>query len=146
MTCRASGANTPVCVTLVLIALLARASAVAVPPPPVQVTASCEARTYASDQLVCEDSELRKLDTLLAGLIAGRSVRGGVSSGGESDEAWFRRSRTCAFERDHRACLLAAYCDRIALLAGTEGKRPTECQRPARDQRPPNLPRSVEQR
>jgi uncharacterized protein len=121
--------------TLVLITLLAPTSAVAVPPPPVQVTASCATPTYASDELVCADGELRELDALLAGLIARRSERAAVSSSDESDAEWFRRSRKCAFQRNHRTCLLRAYCERIVLLSGVSGKPPPGCKHVTPNQR-----------
>lgn len=87
----------------------------ATPPPPEQVTANCVEPTYASDMLVCEDAELRSLDGLLAGLI-NQGEEGAVLRDAQGDFDWFQRSRLCAFEADHRDCLMAAYCLRLALL------------------------------
>lgn len=87
-----------------------------VAPPVSQATANCAAPSYASDMLVCTDVGLLKLDSALAERIAARS--GPLADGIESDEVWFRRSRLCAFEENHRTCLLSAYCDRLAALNG----------------------------
>lgn len=88
----------------------------AVPPPPVQLTADCSAPTYASDQMVCADPGLRALDGLLAARIEARGEVAAEDGRADSDEDWFQRSRRCAFEADHRDCLLAAYCLRLALV------------------------------
>jgi uncharacterized protein len=106
-------------------------AAAALPPPPVQVTADCDAPTYASDFLVCADVDLRQLDTVLARLIV--QTNGGSRELGaqESDRDWFRRSRMCAFETDHRGCLRAAYCARVALLSA--GNAPFSCSNQAGD-------------
>jgi uncharacterized protein len=106
-------------------------TAAALPPPPLQVTANCDAPTYASDFLVCADADLLQLDTLLARLIAQRSGGPSERAAEESDHDWFRRSRMCAFEADHRECLRAAYCARIALLSG--GNAPSSCDDQAGD-------------
>jgi len=101
---------------LLLLAFFTPPPAVAVPPPPVQVTANCDAPSYASDFLVCEDAGLRELDSLLARQIAQRNKTAAGSASHESDQDWFRLSRLCAFESDHRGCLLAAYCARITSI------------------------------
>lgn len=101
---------------LFLGALLNPVLAAAVPPPPALLTADCDTPSYASDMLVCEDSALLTLDSLLARLITERREPADVSVGGETDEEWFRRSRMCAFQADHRGCLVEAYCARIVVL------------------------------
>ena len=57
--------------------------------------------------------------------------RGSELVGRESDQDWFRRSRLCAFEADHRGCLRTAYCALIALLSG--GYAPPACDDQAGD-------------
>ncbi len=116
---------------VLLLSCFAPLTAVAVPPPSPQVTAKCDAPTYASDFLVCADADLLRLDDLLARLIAQRREGSGDLGVGESDEDWFRRSRACAFEADHHGCLLAAYCARIALLQGGSPHAPAGCDVPA---------------
>ena len=88
----------------------------AVPPPVEQASADCANPVYASDQLVCSDSALRAQDQQLAALIASAPLVV-TSRLIESDAAWFSRSRRCAFAADHRACLVAAYQERIAVRA-----------------------------
>ena len=108
----------------------------AVPPPPAQVTANCEAPTYASDQLVCADPELLELDRLLGDQIGSRDEAAVASVPAGSDEEWFRRSRMCAFEADHRDCLRAAYCLRLAWLDRSSPGVPAACAVPAADYLP----------
>lgn len=100
--------------TVTLLCLLAATAVLAVPPPPTQVTADCEFPTYASDILVCDDDALLELDSALATRIAERTRQ--LPAGSENDEEWFRRSRLCAFETDHRDCLVTAYCQRVKAL------------------------------
>jgi uncharacterized protein len=88
----------------------------AVPPPVEQASADCANPVYASDQLVCSDSALRAQDQKLAALIASAPLAD-TSRLIESDAAWFSRSRRCAFAADHRACLVAAYQERIVVRA-----------------------------
>lgn len=102
----------------------------AIPPPPVQFTADCVARTYASDQFVCADAELLELDRLLSAHIAQRRKTSPDDGEVDEDQDWFRRSRLCAFESDHRECLLSAYCLRLALLNQTRGSEPLPCDTP----------------
>ena len=85
----------------------------AVPPPVEQATANCANPVYASDQLVCSDRELKGRDAQLAALVGQAPIAGAVLM--ESDSAWFSRRSRCAFSSDHRACLAAAYGERIAL-------------------------------
>lgn len=86
-----------------------------VPPPLAQLGADCIRTQYASDMLVCGDAGLSALDAKVAGLAAaaGRTATDAVL---EDQAAWMRRRSLCAFKADHRACLLAAYTDRLAAL------------------------------
>lgn len=105
----------------------------AVPPPPAQVTADCVSPTYASDQVVCADDGLRELDHLLLERIGTENGVRSTAADLDSDEDWFRRSRRCAFEAEHRECLLAAYCLRLALLADADTKAIPACEVAASD-------------
>lgn len=97
-----------------LLALSATALAqMSVPPPATQTTADCARPVYASDQLVCGDTELRQLDARLAAILDMPAAANG-SALIESDDQWFKRRSRCAFETDHRACLLQSYRDRLA--------------------------------
>lgn len=96
-----------------LFALVQTGAPPAVPPPVEQTTANCANPVYASDQLVCSDSELKARDAELATLVGKAPIAGAVLM--ESDSAWFTRRSRCAFSPDHRACLVAAYNERIAL-------------------------------
>ncbi|MBW6532636.1 hypothetical protein KZ820_17985 [Sphingomonas sp. RRHST34] len=89
-----------------------------VPPPLPQQTADCDRPTYATDMLVCGDPTLRALDQrLLSRLTSGvPGATGASSSLIEAQEEWFKRSRRCAFERDQRDCVEAAYEERLAVL------------------------------
>jgi len=96
---------------LIALALLVQA----VPPPAVQVTADCARPTYATDQLVCADPDLRAADDRL------RTSFGSVAEPAaarllEARYAWFRRSRRCAFEVAHAACVAAAYREASAVV------------------------------
>jgi uncharacterized protein len=109
--------------------LLALAQPAAVPPPVEQTSADCARPTYASDMLVCEDSELKARDAELAALVSAAPLAGAALM--ESDAEWFRRSRLCAALAEQRACLAAAYAGRLTLrrmLAAppTEGQ-PATC-------------------
>lgn len=86
-----------------------------VPPPVEQSTADCARPTYASDQLVCNDAELRVLDQRLKALLTQRSpiIPGAFQ---ESDDQWFKRRSRCAFEVEHKKCLSEAYADRFAVI------------------------------
>jgi uncharacterized protein len=106
------------------------ALASAVPPPPVQLTADCEAPTYASDLLVCEDAGLRELDRALGLRIEEREESETGAGADEGDLDWFRRSRLCAFEPDQRECLVAAYCLRLAFFDRSDWINHVECSAP----------------
>lgn len=85
----------------------------AVPPPIEQHVADCGNPVYASDQLTCSDEALLELDGELASLLPLAMPIDGLAVEDQSD--WFRRSRMCALRSDHRACLIAAYRERIAV-------------------------------
>jgi uncharacterized protein YecT (DUF1311 family) len=110
------------------LALLALAQPAAVPPPIEQTSADCARPTYASDMLVCGDSELKARDAELAVLVAKTPIAGTAVM--ESDAAWFKRRSRCAFSADHRACLAAAYAERLALRAALVGA-PSPDEKPA---------------
>ena len=93
--------------------LLALAQSAAVPPPVEQTSADYARPTYASAMLVCEDSELKARDAELAAFVSSAPLAGAALM--ESDAEWFKRRSRCAFSADHRACLLAAYDERMAL-------------------------------
>lgn len=103
---------------LLPIAWLAPGGARAVPPPPEQVSANCDAPTYASDQLVCHDPELLELDRRMRALLTrlDLEVLAAAGSDVESQASWFRRRSLCAFADAHTACLRAMYVDRISAL------------------------------
>jgi uncharacterized protein len=113
-----------------LLIMVIPALAGAVPPPSVQLTADCEAPTYASDMLVCEDAGLRELDRSLALRIEQREEAETGASADESDLDWFRRSRLCAFEPDQRECLVTAYCLRLAFFDRGNWINDMECSAP----------------
>ena len=93
---------------------------VPVPPPLPQMRADCVRPQYASDALVCGDSELVAADAEVAALAA---TTPNLADGAvwEDQAAWLRRRSLCAFSADHRGCLVAAYADRRSVLsAATE--------------------------
>lgn len=98
---------------LSVIALAQPAAPAAVPPPTDQTSANCANPVYASDQLVCSDGDLKARDAELAALISKAPIGGTALM--ESDNAWFARRSQCAFAADHRACLVAAYDERMIL-------------------------------
>ena len=87
-----------------------------VPPPLPKVSADCAHPVYASDQLVCDDPGLLALDQQLVAVLARLPAKPVAGPLIEDQEAWFRRSRQCAFRPDHSACVAQAYRDRIAVL------------------------------
>jgi uncharacterized protein len=90
----------------------------AVPPPPEQSTADCRNPTFATDQLVCTNPDLRALDTQLAELLVGATEP--VSKWFEPQGQWLLRRSRCAFSEAHAECARAAYRERIALLRPLE--------------------------
>jgi uncharacterized protein len=113
-------------------ALPAAQQPASVPPPAWQHTADCARPVYATDQLVCEDPQLRAIDRQLADLYD-RVADSRASAGAdgperphlgtnasslllESDLDWFRRRSLCAFRADHRDCAIAAYRERLAVI------------------------------
>lgn len=110
----------------ILIGLAVPAAAIAPPIP--QVRTDCSKPQYASDHLVCSDAELRRLDAELAAAPALPQISSAAIW--EDDEAWFRRSRQCAFAGNHRACLKAAYDERLAMrrAASREMVVPMQCE------------------
>lgn len=86
-----------------------------VPPPIVQIRADCARPQYASDTLVCGDPELAALDAEVAGLAATAPARAAAAIW-EDQAEWFRRRSLCAFNANHRDCLIAAYVDRRSVL------------------------------
>ncbi|MFM7350084.1 MAG: hypothetical protein ACKO01_11465 [Erythrobacter sp.] len=109
------------CPRLVLAAVLlaeagsARADPPPVPPPTEQLTADCSRPVYATDQLVCADATLRDLDVALAARLA--VVPQPTARWVEPQWEWFRRRSRCAFSASHRACVEAAYRERLVVLA-----------------------------
>jgi uncharacterized protein len=89
-----------------------------VPPPPEQFTADCRAPVFATDQLVCANSDLRALDGQLAQALAGSTEP--TSKWFEPQSQWFLRRSRCAFTEDHAACAEAAYRERLAVLQPLE--------------------------
>jgi uncharacterized protein len=101
-----------------------------VPSPVEQSTADCARPTYASDQLVCNDAELRVLDQRLEALLKQRTpiIPRAFQ---ESDEQWFKHRSRCAFEVEHKKCLSEAYIDRVTVLetasSDTAPAKATKC-------------------
>lgn len=123
-----------------LLALLAQAAVQStsspppVPPPVAQSVADCRSTSYASDQLVCANEELLRLDRQLAALLPFPEPIAAAVIEPQGD--WFRRSRMCAMRSDHFVCLRAAYRERIAIGSALRGKaiaepawRETKCKR-----------------
>lgn len=103
---------------------------VPIAPPVIQQTADCARPTYATDQLVCADPELRALDQSLAGLVGQMPAQADIPWL-ESQDAWLRRRSLCAFKTDHRGCAQDAYQTRIAELEviahPRRGETPLRC-------------------
>ena len=95
---------------------LMAAQAAPIAPPLPQSLADCTHPVYATDQLVCSDPQLRVLDQSLAELLTDYRLDEQLEPGLEDQQAWFRRSRMCAFQKDHVGCVGEAYRDRIAIL------------------------------
>lgn len=94
----------------------------AIPPPVEQFTANCAAPVYASDRLICADSELLDAELRIAELW--RSAQPVWLPGPwlEQQNAWFRRRALCAFKKRHRECLAGASTERIAVLSAATGR------------------------
>jgi uncharacterized protein len=103
---------------LILLPGLAAATLPSIPPPIAQSAADCVSPVYASDHLVCADASLRALDQELAARLSQMRARPAIAKDAawEGDTDWFRRSRRCAFEAQHRRCLVEAYGERLALI------------------------------
>lgn len=95
----------------------------AVPPPIEQFTANCVAPVYASERLICSDAELLGAEAQISDLW--RAVEPNWSPGPwlEQQDAWFRRRALCAFQTEHRACLLGANAERVRVLSAA-ARRP----------------------
>lgn len=104
-----------------------------VPPPLEQAGADCNRPQYASDMLVCGDPELRARDGEVAALAQALPALAG-SPYWEDQSGWIRRRSRCAFDADHRACLVAAYADRrtVLIAATASASRPLRCDGPWR--------------
>lgn len=89
-----------------------------IPPPLAQESADCMRPVYATDQLVCLDAQLRRLDAdIVARATRVREISAWPGSSlFEDQQAWFKRRSLCAFQKDHRACVAAAYRSRITEL------------------------------
>jgi uncharacterized protein len=90
----------------------------AMAPPPEQFAANCDAPTYASDRLVCDDAPLRALDARMRQAWAAVDVAAVVAPGAwvEPQADWFRRRSLCAFAEQHVECLQEAHMERITVL------------------------------
>ena len=88
------------------------------PPPLEQLQAECVRPQYASDTLVCGDAELRAADAQVAALASTPPARA-ADAIWEDQASWLRRRSLCAFNTDHRGCLIAAYADRRAVLVAS---------------------------
>ncbi len=88
----------------------------AVPPPPDQTGANCAQPEYATDQLVCANADLLRLDRAMQHLLSVTPIADDANWI-EPQFAWLRRRSLCAFEAAHFACALHAYTQRIAVLA-----------------------------
>ncbi|AYJ84988.1 hypothetical protein D3Y57_02745 (plasmid) [Sphingomonas paeninsulae] len=104
-------------IALLHIVVATAAQALPVPPPAIQWTADCARPTYATDMLVCGDPELRSMDQNLARMLENRGGDETLAPWIEGQADWFRRSRMCAFQADHRECLTAAYSERALVLS-----------------------------
>ena len=109
-----------------MIALLFTLTLQAAPiaPPLPQTVADCNQPTYATDQLVCADPVLRAADRELASVMASVPTARVAGRWIENQEAWFRRSRRCAFQADHARCVAAAYRERSAVLTALRQEAP----------------------
>lgn len=108
---------------------MAKAAPPPVPPPVEQHTADCAHPVFATDQLVCADPALRTLDARLGTLLASASPP--ESRWVEPQWQWFQRRSRCAFSKDHKGCVEAAYRERLALFEPpprVEERRAIKCE------------------
>lgn len=96
-----------------------------VPPPVEQATADCVHPVYATDMLVCGDAGLHRLDDRLREVWASSPEEVPPARLLEARTDWFRRSRRCAFQVEHRACVAAAYEEALAVASVREVARRT---------------------
>ena len=85
----------------------------AVPPPIEQFTANCVAPVYASERLICSDAELLGAEAQISDLWRAAEPNWSPGPWLEQQDAWFRRRALCAFQTEHRACLLGANAERV---------------------------------
>jgi uncharacterized protein len=90
-----------------------------------QTSADCAYAVYATDRLVCDDPTLLVLDRRLVAALADAPTPSNPGPVIEDQEAWFRRSRLCAFRTDHAACVAQAYRERIAVLEALVSPAPS---------------------
>lgn len=103
----------------------------AVPPPVEQFTADCAAPVYASERLICSDPELLGTEAQIADLWHAAQPDWSPGPWLEPQEAWFRRRALCAFQTEHRACLLGANAERVRVLSAVS-RSPGATASPAR--------------
>lgn len=106
------------------ILLAAALQSAPIAPPLPQSVADCDRPTYATDQLVCSDPGLRAADRELARLVAMTPAARPSGAWLEDQQAWFSRSRRCAFQVDQTGCVAAAYRERAAVLAAVQADAP----------------------
>jgi len=86
------------------------AAAGAVPPPVIQYGAECKSPTFATDVLVCSDTDLRQLDADVRALL--EKLRQDSPEAAPQLEVsqwdWFKRRSECALRADHRQCVVDA--------------------------------------
>lgn len=89
-----------------------------VPPPVEQLTADCASPVYASDHFVCADAELRSLDRQVAAMLVEKPdlAQRNSSDYFEAQPLWFKRRSLCAMQSEQRACLAAAYAERLRVI------------------------------
>lgn len=111
-------ANLGTAIVLVLALTAGGTTPQTVPPPGEQISADCALPVYATDRLVCSDSALRALDARMLRLwrMSEARHRSDAAAILDSQLAWFRSRSLCAFETDHRACVIATYRNRIEIL------------------------------
>ena len=106
----------------ILLAVALQSAPIAPPLP--QSVAECDRPTYATDQLVCSDPGHRAADREVARLVAMTPPARLSGAWLEDQQAWFRRSRRCAFQTNQSVCVAAAYRERAAVLAAVQADAP----------------------